>query len=161
MKLRTIAMTLLLALGLTVSAYAAEAAQDSKAVWTATGLPGKLPAGWSVYEDKESGSPFFVITRKGQSEIFSIIALIPPHEVTGSLESMVDQISEESGGVRDTKVYGKTTVESFTNDKGLYFAMAEYESQVYAFIKMKNQTTDEQAGQDELYRNAFGKEKKK
>ena len=54
-----------------------------------------------------------------------------------------------------------TTVESFTNDKGLYFAMAEYESQAYAFIKMKNQTTDEQAGQDELYRNAFGKEKKK
>ena len=106
MKLRTIAMTLLLALGLTVSAYAAEVAQDSKAVWTATGLPGKLPAGWSVYEDKESGSPFFVITRKGQSEIFSIIALIPPHEVTGSLESMVDKIAEESGGVRDTKVYG-------------------------------------------------------
>ena len=161
MKLRTIAMTLLLALGLTFSAHASEVTQNPKVAWTATGLPGKLPTGWSVYEDKESRSPFFVLTKGEQPEVLSIIALIPPHEVTGSLESMVDKIALESGGVRDTKVYGKTTIESFTNDKGLYFAMAEYKNQTYAFIKMKTQTKEAQAGQDELYQNVFGKEKKK
>ena len=161
MKLRTIAITLLLALGLTFSAQAAEVIQDSKTIWKATGLPGKLPTDLSIYEDKESGSPFFVITKKGESEIFSIIALIPSHEVTGSLGSMVDRIAEESGGVRETKAYGNTTIESFANDKGLYFAMTEYKNQVYAFIKMKNQTMEAQAGQDRLYQNIFGKEKKK
>ena len=88
MKLRTLWITCMMVIGMTLTTYAA--------TWSDTNLPGDLPSGWSIQDLPLSESPMFVLTYSEDPDFEGAIAIIPPEEIIGSLKGTVDELAKKN-----------------------------------------------------------------
>ena len=151
MKLRTLWITCMMVIGMTLTTYAA--------TWSDTKLPGDLPSGWSIQDLPLSESPMFVLTYSEDPDFEGVIAIIPPEEITGSLKGAVDELAKGDDGVqnkRTSKQYGTTMIEIIQFENGLHFYFAEYKGTFYYFFLMKKKMKQGNAYQDEFFGHVFG-----
>lgn len=151
MKLRTLWITCVMVIGMTLTTYAA--------TWSDTNLPGDLPAEWSIQELPLSESPMFALTNSKDPDFEGVVAIIPPGEITGSLKGAVDELAKENGGLqhkRLSKQYGTTMIEIIQFENGLYFYFAEYKETYYYFYLFTKKTKQGDAYQDEFFSHVFG-----
>ena len=151
MKLRTLWITCMMVIGMTLTTYAA--------TWSDTKLPGDLPSGWSIQDRPLSESPMFALTHPKDPDFEGVIAIIPPEEITGSLKGAVDELAKGDDGVqnkRTSKQYGTTMIEIIQFENGLHFYFAEYKGTFYYFFLMKKKMKQGNAYQDEFFGHVFG-----
>ncbi len=151
MKLRTLWITCMMVIGMTLTTYAA--------TWSDTSLPGGLPSGWSIQKLSLSEYPMFGLTHSKDPDFEGVIAIIPPEEIIGSLKGTVDELAKKNSVAqykRTSKQYGTTVIEIAAIENGLHFYFAEYKGQFYSFCLINRKTKQGDAYQDELLTHIFG-----